>query len=58
MTITSTQYQVRAGDKVKLTQWPTRDRSYYRSKVQYRRLLYQHIKELSMQQSLLYACNR
>ena len=58
MTITSTQFQVRAGDKVKLTQWPTRDNSYYRSKEQYRTLLDQHIKELSMQQSLLYACNR
>jgi len=51
-------YRVRAGAKVKLKQWPTRVRSFYRSKADYARVLEQHVRELSRLQELLYAHDR
>ena len=58
MKITSTTFQVRAGDPVNLEKWPTRVKSCYRSKEEYKTLLGEHVEEMSALQKLLYACNR
>jgi len=58
MKINSKHFQVRAGEKVKLKQWPTRVKPCYKSKEHYKELLAEHIAELSERQSLLYAYNR
>ena len=58
MKITPKQFRVREGEKVKLKQWPTKVRPFYKSKEDYQKILAGHIKELSAIQSLLYACNR
>src|SRR6267143_3670062 len=51
-------YRVRAGDEIKLKQWPTRVSRFYKSKEQYEKLLEEHKAELSDLQGLLYANNR
>ena len=56
--ITSTTFQVRAGDPVNLKKWPTRIKSCYRSKEEYKTLLGEHVEEMSVLQRLLYASNR
>ena len=58
MKINSKHFRVRAGEKVKLKQWPTRVKPCYKSKEHYKEILVEHIKELSERQSLLYAYNR
>ena len=58
MKITSTAFQVRAGDPVNLKKWPTRVKSCYRSKEDYKTLLGEHIEEMTVLQKLLYASNR
>ena len=58
MKINSKHFRVRAGDKVKLNQWPTRVTPCYKSKEQYQEILGEHGEELSALQSLLYAYNR
>ena len=58
MNINSKNFRVRAGEKVKLKEWPTREEPYYRSKEEYQQILIGHTQELSAQQNLLYASNR
>jgi PPK2 family polyphosphate:nucleotide phosphotransferase len=58
MKINSKHFRVRAGEKVKLKQWPTRVKPCYKSKKYYKEILAEHIQELSERQSLLYAYNR
>ena len=58
MKINSKHFRVRAGEKVDLKQWPTRIKPFYKSKEHYKKILAQHVAELSERQSLLYAYNR
>jgi len=51
-------FRVRPGAKVRLTKWPTRVKSVYRSKKHYQTLLEEHVSELSRQQGMLYASDR
>ena len=58
MKIRPRDFRVPEGDKVDLKKWPTRVRSVYRSKAEYKRLLQEQIEQLSAQQELLYASDR
>ncbi|WP_455371553.1 ADP-polyphosphate phosphotransferase [Petrachloros mirabilis] len=58
MKIKSKDFRVQEGEKVKLKQWPTRVQPFYKSKKQYKKLLGEHVEELSALQRLLYASNR
>ncbi len=58
MKISSKDFQVREGDRVDLDKWPTKVDPVYTSKRQYKKLLEDHVAELSAQQMLLYATNR
>lgn len=58
MKINSKDFQVKQGDKVDLQKWPTIIEPVYNSKKQYKKILKEHIKQLSSQQQLLYASNR
>jgi len=49
---------VREGDGVDLKKWPTTVRPVYKSKEQYKKLLEEHVAQLSALQQLLYASNR
>jgi len=51
-------FRVRAGEEIKLKQWPTRVNRFYKSKEQYENLLEEHKAELSHLQGLLYANSR
>jgi hypothetical protein len=55
MKINSTQFRVRARNKVKITQCPTWVKACYKSKEHYTEILGEHIEELSTWQSLLYS---
>jgi len=48
---------VREGNKIDLKEWTTRVDPYYRSKKQYKKILREHITEMSALQNLLYASN-
>ncbi len=58
MKIESRKFRVREGEKVKLEKWPTKVKSFYQSKKDYRKTLAEHIDQLSAQQDLLYAFDR
>jgi PPK2 family polyphosphate:nucleotide phosphotransferase len=58
MRIKSKNFQVRQGEKVRLTEWPTRVQPFCKSKKAYRKLLEEHVAELSSLQQLHYASNR
>jgi PPK2 family polyphosphate:nucleotide phosphotransferase len=58
MKISSQDFRVRSGDKVKLTDWPTIVKPFFESKKDYQVLLGEHIKKLSSLQQLHYASNR
>ena len=51
-------FRVRAGEEIKLKQWPTRVNRFYKSKEQYEKLLEEHKAELSDLHGLLYANSR
>ena len=51
-------YRVPQGKHVDLKEWPTNVDPVYESKKQYKKLLEDHVQELSNQQRLLYASNR
>jgi len=57
MKINSNDFRVREGDGVDLKKWPTRIDPVYKSKEQYKKLLEEHVAQLSLQQQLLYASN-
>ena len=58
MKINSRDFQVRPGAKVKLKEWPTRVKPFYKSKKRYQKLLEKHVEALSALQHLHYASNR
>jgi PPK2 family polyphosphate:nucleotide phosphotransferase len=58
MRISSKDFRVREGDDVDLKKWPTKVDPVYKSKEQYKKLLEEHVTQLSSQQQLLYASNR
>ncbi len=58
MKITSKDFRVRPGEKVKLRKWPTIVKPFCESKKRYQKLLEEHVKELSSLQQLHYASNR
>jgi len=58
MKINSKDFRVRPGAKVKLKEWPTKMKPFCRSKKRYKKLLGEHVKELSSLQRLHYASHR
>jgi PPK2 family polyphosphate:nucleotide phosphotransferase len=58
MTIKAKDFRVAEGAEVDLKKWPTRIDPAYKSKKQYKKLLDDHVAQLSAQQQLLYADNR
>ncbi len=58
MKIDANEFRVPEGKKVNLNKWPTLVKPVYKSKKKYRKLLHQHVEELSALQRLLYASNR
>jgi PPK2 family polyphosphate:nucleotide phosphotransferase len=57
MNIDTDEYRVREGDAVDLAKRPTAVERVYKSKGDYRKLLEDHVRQLSNQQRLLYAAN-
>src|SRR3984885_12265849 len=58
MKIRSKDFCVREGHDVDLKKWPTKVDPVYKSKEQYKKLLEEHVAQLSSQQELLYASDR
>jgi PPK2 family polyphosphate:nucleotide phosphotransferase len=58
MKINSKNFRVREGHEVDLKSWPTKVDPVYKSKEQYKKILEEHVAQLSSQQELLYASNR
>ena len=58
MKIQTKNFRVSEGDKVDLDKWPTKVDPVYKSKGQYKKLLDDHVAQLSAQQRLHYASNR
>jgi PPK2 family polyphosphate:nucleotide phosphotransferase len=58
MKINSKDFRVREGADVDLKKWPTKVEPVYKSKEQYKKLLDEHVEQLSSQQQLLYASSR
>ncbi|MGB7493583.1 MAG: ADP-polyphosphate phosphotransferase [Candidatus Acidiferrum sp.] len=58
MKINSKDFRVRSGKRVKLREWPTIVKPFWKSKKRYEKLLENHVKELSSLQQLHYASNR
>ena len=58
MKIHSKDFRVREGDEVDLKKWPTKVDPVYKSKEQYKKLLEEHVAQLSSLQQLHYASNR
>jgi PPK2 family polyphosphate:nucleotide phosphotransferase len=58
MKIDSKDFRVRQGDKVDLDKWPTKVDPVYKSKKHYKKMLDDHVEQLSSLQRLLYASNR
>jgi len=58
MKIHSKDFRVREGDNVDLQKWPTKVDPVYKSKKQYKKLLEEHVEQLSSLQRLHYATNR
>jgi PPK2 family polyphosphate:nucleotide phosphotransferase len=58
MKINSKDFRVREGREVDLKKWPTKVDPVYKSKEQYKKILEEHVADLSSQQQLLYASNR
>jgi PPK2 family polyphosphate:nucleotide phosphotransferase len=58
MKISSKDFRVQSGEKVKLAKWPTSVKPFCKSKEEYQELLEKHVEELSSLQHLHYASNR
>ena len=58
MKIRSEDFRVREGDKVDLQKVPTHVKPAYKSRKEYKKLLEDHVEQLSSLQQLLYASNR
>jgi PPK2 family polyphosphate:nucleotide phosphotransferase len=57
MKIDPNDFRVQEGNEVNLGKWPTKVKPVYKSKQQYRKLLREHVEQLSALQQLLYASN-
>ena len=58
MKINSSDFRVSPGKRVKLCDWPTKVKSFFRSKKEYRKVLDNHVEKLSSLQQLHYASDR
>ena len=58
MKISSKEFRVREGTKLRLKKMPTKVKPFYKSDEHYKKLLAEHIEEMSKQQGLLYAHGR
>ena len=58
MKINSKDFRVRPEENVKLSEWPTRMKPYYKSKKGRKKLLEEHVEQLSALQQTHYAANR
>jgi PPK2 family polyphosphate:nucleotide phosphotransferase len=58
MKVNSNDFRVRPGKKITLKEWPTSVKPFCTSKKRYRKLLEQHVEELSALQNLHYASSR
>jgi PPK2 family polyphosphate:nucleotide phosphotransferase len=58
MKINSKDFRVRPGEKINLREWPTMVKPFCTSKKQYKKVLGEHVEELSSLQRLHYASNR
>jgi PPK2 family polyphosphate:nucleotide phosphotransferase len=58
MKINSKDFRVRPGERVNLREWPTMVKPFCTSKIRYKKLLGEHVDELSSLQRLHYASNR
>ncbi len=58
MKINSKEFRVGPGEKVKLSEWPTMMKPFFKSKKRYQKLLGEHAEELSALQQLHYDSNR
>src|SRR3984885_12693369 len=58
MKIRSKDFRVREGEDVDFKKWPTKVEPVYKSKEEYKKLLEEHVAQLSSQQQLLYASDR
>ncbi|HZF01618.1 MAG TPA: ADP-polyphosphate phosphotransferase [Methylomirabilota bacterium] len=58
MKIDADKFRVREGKKVKLNDWPTKVKNFYKSKDDYKKILGGHIEELRELQNRFYAHNR
>jgi PPK2 family polyphosphate:nucleotide phosphotransferase len=58
MKISSKDFRLREGNEINLKKWPTKADPVYKSKEQYKKLLEDHVAQLSSQQQLLYASDR
>jgi PPK2 family polyphosphate:nucleotide phosphotransferase len=58
MKIDGQDFRVRPGQKVKLTEWPTIVKPVCKSKKEYKKLLEEHVEQLSSLQRMHYASNR
>ncbi len=58
MSISPKQFRVDEGKTVRLKQWPTKVKAFYKSDDDYEKQLAEHVQELSERQNLLYADNR
>jgi len=56
--INSKHFQVRPGEKVELSEWPTVVKPFFKSKKQYHKLLEEHVRQLSALQQLQSASGR
>jgi PPK2 family polyphosphate:nucleotide phosphotransferase len=58
MKINSKEFRARPGEKVKLNEWPTAVKPFFKSRKQYHKLLEEHVETLSSLQQLHYASDR
>ena len=58
MKINSKDFRVRPGEKVKLKEWPTMVKPFFKSKKRYQKLLEEHVEQLYTLQHLHYASHR
>jgi PPK2 family polyphosphate:nucleotide phosphotransferase len=58
MKIKSKDFRVQPGEKIELKEWPTIVKPFFKSKKRYKKLLKEHVEELSSLQRLHYASNR
>ena len=58
MKIDADKFRVREGERVKLKDWPTKVKNFYKDKDDYKKILEEHVEELQNLQNRFYAFNR